>query len=82
MYSPIKYHDTHIVIMLEAKNNLEIDTDLLQIPISIKFSTIGTPLAGKTIKSNCNLINLGGSNYIVEIPYNEYTCAVIERVSN
>lgn len=82
MYSPINYHDTRLVIMLEANNNFEIDTDLLQIPISIKFSTTGTPLAGQTIKSNCNLINLGDSNYIVEIPYNEFACAMIERVSN
>lgn len=79
MYSPIQKPET-LIIRLEAKNTLNIDTDLLQIPISIKFSTIGTPLAGQIIKSNCNLINLGNSNYIVEIPYNEYACAVIEKV--
>lgn len=82
MYSPVGAENNKLVIRLEAKNIFNIDTDLLQIPISIKFSTTGTPLAGQTIKSNCNLVNLGGSNYIVEIPYNEYACAVIERVSN
>lgn len=81
MYSPVQNPSTQIVIRLEARNTLGIDTDLLQVPISIKFSTTGTSLAGQTIKSNCNLINLGGSNYIVEIPYSEYACAVIEKVN-
>ena len=89
MYSPQKNADTQRIIRLEAKNSVSIDginttsidTDLLQIPISIKFSTVGTPLAGQTIRSNCNLISLGNNQYIVEIPYAEYPGAIIEKVS-
>ena len=89
MYSPTKNANTQLVIRLEAKNSVSldgvnktsIDTDLLQVPISIKFSTVGTPLEGQTIKSNCNLITLGNNQYIVEIPYNEYAGAVIEKAN-
>lgn len=88
IYSPTKNANTQLVIRLEAKNSVSvdgvnatsIDTDLLQIPISIKFSTVGTPLEGQTIKSNCNLISLGNNQYIVEIPYAEYPGAVIEKL--
>ena len=90
MYSPTKNANTQLIIRLEAKNSVSlngvnttsIDTDLLQIPISIKFSTAGTPLAGQNIKSDCNLISLGNNQYIVEIPYNEYAGAVIEKVNS
>lgn len=69
MYSPNAHRSTQLFIRLEAQNTLGIDTALLQVPISVKFSTVGTPLAGKTITSDCNLINLGNGDYIVEIPY-------------
>ena len=81
MYSPNSDATNKLVIRLETINNLGIDADLLQVPISVKFSTIGTPLAGQTIKSNCNLISLGSGQYIVEIPYAKYPGAVIEKVS-
>lgn len=80
MYSPKKYSNSQLIIRLETVNNLGIDTDLLQVPISVKFSTVGTPLAGQSIKSNQNLINLGNNQYIVEIPYNEYPAALMEKV--
>ena len=69
MYSPVHESTSKLVIRLEAQNTLGIDTDLLQVPLSIKFSTVDTPLAGKTITSDCNLVTLGSGNYIVEIPY-------------
>ena len=69
MYSPTAHHSTQLFIRLEAQNNLGINTDLLVVPISVKFSTVGTPLAGKTLYSDCNLVNLGNGDYIVEIPY-------------
>lgn len=69
MYSPNEHRATQLRIRLEAQNTLGIDTDLLQVPISVKFSTVGTPLAGKTITSDCNLVPLGGGEYVVEIPY-------------
>ena len=81
MYSPNDNHSTHLVIRLEARNTLGIDTDLLQVPISVKFSTVGTPLAGQTIRSNCNLMSLGSNQYIVEIPYSDFPVAVIEKIS-
>lgn len=81
MYSPLRHHNTQLIIRLETSNMLGVDTDLLQIPISIKFSTIGTPLVGKEIKSNCNLIAKGGEDYIVEIPYNgRFPYAIINEV--
>lgn len=81
MYSPNAKHSSQLVIRLEAHNTLGVDTDLLQIPISIKFSTVGTPLAGKNIASNCNLISLGGGDYIVEIPYmGRFPYAIINEV--
>lgn len=81
MYSPVSAANDKLVIRLETKNSLSVDTDLLQVPISVKFSTVGTPLAGQTIKSSHNLISLGSGQYIVEIPYAEYPSAVIEKVS-
>lgn len=69
MYSPVKHQTSQLIIRLQVDNTLGIDTDLLQVPISIKFSTVETPLAGKTITSDCNLVSLGGGDYIVEIPY-------------
>lgn len=81
MYSPIGSENDKLVIRLEALNVFNIDTDLLQIPISIKFSTTGTPLVNQTIRCNYNLISLGNNQYIVEIPYAEYPGAVIEKVS-
>lgn len=80
MYSP-KMDNNKLIIRLEVKNNFGVEDALLQVPISIKFSTVGTPLAGQTIKSNCNLISLGSDEYIVEIPYGLYPFAVIEKVS-
>lgn len=80
MYSPVQNND-QLVIRLESRNTLSINPDLLQIPISVKFSTVGTPLANQTIKSDCNLISLENNQYIVEIPYAEYPCAVIEKIS-
>lgn len=69
MYSPKMNPNNQLVIRLEVQNNFGVEDALLQVPISIKFSTVGTPLAGKTIKSDCNLISLSGGDYIVEIPY-------------
>ncbi len=79
MYSPVMDSDS-LVIRLDARNTLGVDTDLLQVPISVKFSTVGTPLAGQTIKSNRNLISLGSGEYIVEIPYADFPVAKIEKV--
>lgn len=78
MYSPNSDAANKLVIRLETINNLGIDADLLQVPISIKFSTAGTPLAGKTLTSDRNLVSLGGGDYIVEIPYTgRFPCAII-----
>lgn len=77
MYSPNKNKDTELVIRLEVPNSLNIDTQLLCVPISVRFSTNGTPLEGKTIHSDKNLISLGNGNYIVEIPYSKYPFAMI-----
>lgn len=77
MYSPVGKEDSELVIRLEALNVFNIDTDLLQTPISIKFSTIGTPLAGKSIRSDNNMIDLGNNQYIIEIPWSKYPGAVI-----
>lgn len=79
IYSPVGYENSRLIIRLEAKNVFNIDTDLLQIPISIKFSTVGTPLEGQTIRCEQNLISLGNNQYIVEIPWSEYAGAVIEK---
>ena len=95
MYSPIGSENDKLIIRLEATNiptiskynDIEgevqqlVDTNLLLTPISVKFSTAGTPLQGYTIRSNNNLINLGNNNYIVEIPYSDYPNAVIEKVN-
>lgn len=81
MYSPNQHSNEQLIIRLEAKNTLNVYADLLQVPISVKFSTVGTPLEGQSIKSNCNLISLGGNQYIVEIPYSEFAGAVIEKLT-
>ena len=81
MYSPNAHANDQLIIRIEAKNTLDVDTDLLQVPISVKFSTVGTPLEGQSIKSSCNLISLGNGQYIVEIPYAEYAGAVIEKMT-
>lgn len=81
MYSPLRYHNSQLIIRLETSNTLGVDPDLLQIPISVKFSTIGTPLAGKKITSNCNLISKGVEDYVVEIPYiGQFPFAVIKAI--
>lgn len=78
MYSPVLDPTHKLVIQMETSNAVfGIDTDLLQVPISVKFSTVGTPAEGKTITSNCNLINLGGGEYIVEIPFSRFPKAII-----
>lgn len=79
MYTPIS-NQNRLVIRLEAVNTLGVDTDLLQVPLSVSFSTADTPLANQEIKSNCNLINKGNNQYIVEIPYRTYPIAVIDKV--
>lgn len=76
MYSP-KMSPNTLVIRLETSNMFGVDTELLQIPISVKFSTNGTPLQGTTIKADCNLIPLGGDEYIVEIPFSRFPSAEI-----
>jgi hypothetical protein len=81
MYSPVGAENEKLVIRLEAKNIFNVDTDLLIVPVSIKFSTANTPLDGQTIRCNYNLINLGSNQYIVEIPYNEYAGVIIEKAS-
>lgn len=78
MYSPIAASQK-LVIQLETRNSMGIDEELLQVPLSIKFSTQSTPLQGKKIKSSRNLISLGNNNYIVEIPFSRFPDAVIER---
>lgn len=81
MYSPKNNANNQLIIRLAAVNTIGIATDLLQVPISVKFSTANTPLEGQTIKSNRNLISLGNNQYIVEIPYSDYPVAIIEKVS-
>lgn len=76
MYSPI-HNPNQLAIRLETKNVLGLSRELLGVPISIKFSTIGTPLEGRTITSECNLISLGSGQYIVEIPFNDFPLANI-----
>lgn len=79
MYSPKAHPATQLVIRLEANNNLGVDTDLLQVPVSVRFTTAGTPLAGQSIRSSRNLISLGNNEYIVEIPYSRFPIAVINK---
>lgn len=88
MYSPVGKENEQLVIRLEAKDVPTITfeeevqpvkTGLLQTPISIKFSTVGTPLEDKEIESELNLINLGSNQYIVEIPWGEYPGAIITK---
>lgn len=79
MYSPNENRNTQLIIRLETDNVLNADTDLLQTPISVKFTTVGTPLAGMTIKSERNLVSLGGGDYIVELPFERFPYAIIEK---
>lgn len=80
LYSPNLHRKEQLVIQLETDNSLGVNTDLLQVPISVKFSTINTPLAGATIKSDKNLVDLGGGDYVVEIPFGRFPRAVINKV--
>lgn len=82
MYSPVHNPNNQLVIRLETKNVLELSQDLLGVPISVKFSTIGTPLEGQTITSDCNLINLGSGQYVVEIPFSDFPLANIFKSYN
>lgn len=77
MYSPTKHSDSQLAIRLETQNTLSVNTELLQVPISVKFSTVGTPLENRTIQSENNLISLGGGEYIVEIPFSQFPGALI-----
>lgn len=82
MYSPNSNPNTQLVIRLETDNTLSIDTDLLQVPISIKFSTVGTPLENHNIKCDArNLIGLGNNEYIIEIPFSRFPTAIIEKAN-
>lgn len=82
MFSPIANPQNELVIRIETDNSiLGVDTSLLNVPISVKFSTANTPLEGQTIRSSRNLISLGNNQYIVEIPYAVYPMAKIEKVS-
>ena len=76
MYAPTA-DPSSLVIQLETKAESEVNTELLQVPISIRFSTNGTALEGVEIESECNIINEGNGSYIVEIPYSDYPKAVI-----
>lgn len=80
MYSPIGHENERLIIAIDARNTLNVDTDLLQVPISVKLSTKGTPLENKQIKSNYNLISLDNGEYIVEIPYSEISYAIIDTI--
>lgn len=77
MYSPAAAPQT-LVIQLETRNTLGVDESLLQVPISIKFSTQGTPLSGHDITSDQHLISLGREEYIVEIPFSRFPKATID----
>lgn len=79
MYTP-NANQEQLVIRLETKNTLNVNPEILSVPISIKFSTANTPLEGLTIKSDRNLISLGGGNYIIELPYERFPYAIIEKV--
>lgn len=80
MYSPSNNPQNELIIRLETDNSqLQVNTDLLVIPISVKFSTVGTPLEGQTIKSDRNLISLGNNQYIIEIPWSRFPIARIEK---
>lgn len=81
MYSPSDNPQNELIIRLETDNSqLQVNTDLLVIPISVKFSTVGTPLEGQTIKSDRNLISLGNNQYIIEIPFSRFPVARIEKI--
>lgn len=82
MFSPVANPQDELIIRIETDNSiLGVDTSLLNVPISVKFSTANTPLEGQTIRSSRNLISLGNNQYIVEIPYAVYPMAKIEKVS-
>ena len=74
--------DGGLTIRLYAPNSLQVDESLLRVPISVRFSTVGTPLEGRTITSNRNLISKGNGEYVVEIPYEEFPYAVISEVTS
>ena len=78
MYIPTHSNGSQLVIQLETRNTLGVDESLLQVPISIKFSTQGTPLSGHDIISDQHLISLGREEYIVEIPFSRFPKATID----
>lgn len=80
MYSPVQKRLTQLIIRLETQNALNVNTELLQVPISVKFSLVGTPLAGMNIQSNRPLYSLGNDDYLVEIPFSQFPYAVIEKL--
>lgn len=82
MYSPKLNPNNQLIIRLETINNVGVNADLLQVPISIKFSLANTPLAGYNIRCDKNLIALGNNEYIVEIPFGRYPFAIIEKNGN
>lgn len=79
MYSPVHHPTEQLIIRLETNNILGVDIDLLQIPISIKFTLVGTPLVGMDIRTNLPLYSLGNDDYIVEIPFSRFPYALIEK---
>ena len=84
MYSPIYRSNSQLVIRLETnKGELNVDTELLTVPISVKFSTLNTPLENQSlICIDRNLVSLGNNEYIVEIPFDRFPIATINKVAN
>lgn len=80
MYSPLHHHNTQLIIRLETSNTLGVDAELLQVPISVKFTLVGTPLAGMDIQSKWPLYPLGNDDYLVEIPFSRFPYAIIEKI--
>lgn len=80
MYSPLQHHNTQLIIRLETSNTLGVDAELLQVPISVKFTLVGTPLAGMDIQSKWPLYPLGNDDYLVEIPFSRFPYAIIEKI--
>lgn len=61
-----------INISLTLKTDPQVNNSLLIVPVSVRFSVADTPLEDKTlICEGGNLVELGGNEYIVEIPYSE-----------
>lgn len=79
MYTP-NSNQNCLIIRIETRNTLNIKPEILSVPISIKFSTANTPLSNCSIKSDKNLISLGNNQYIVEIPFERFPSALIEKI--